>query len=191
MTSETTATISDVIADRIRALRKREGLGRDELAAAARAAGLPVSFTAVALGNIETGRRDQAGRRRRDVTADELLALAAAAGCSPLELLGDHAAPFAAAQARCYRCEGAQGVLEQTVRADIAALDELAGIEPSLAATAVVLAQAIDGGAGEDGRDLTKLTKELRGTLEQLAAGRRGVVEPEDDDDLDGLDEPD
>jgi hypothetical protein len=37
--------------------------------------------------NIESGRRDKQGRRRRDVTVDELLTLAVALNVAPVHLL--------------------------------------------------------------------------------------------------------
>lgn len=75
----------------------------------------------------------------------------------------------------------AKASVEAAVRSDIDELGDLVGIEPSLAATAYRLAQAIDYGGGEDGRMLPALTKELRLTLKQLTDGRS---EGEDDDDL-------
>lgn len=191
MTSDRIASISDVIADEIRALRKREGMARDELAKAAQAAGAPGTFTAVALGNIETGRRDATGRRRREVSVDELVALAAATGRSPLALLGGFAELFGATPTECQRCAGNRGDLERTVRADVADLAELDGVEATLAQTAYVLAAAIDDGGGEGGKQLPQLAKELRATVDLIMAGRRGIEPPDEDDELDDLGEPD
>lgn len=67
--------------------------------------------------------------------------------------------------------------LAETVSRDVAALTPLVGLEPSLAASALRLAEEIDAGAGE-GRYLAALNKELRATLEQLFTGRQ--AEPED-----------
>lgn len=193
VTSDRITSISDVIADRIRALRKREGLSREEVAAAARAAGAPVSCTATALGNIETGRRDQEGRRRRDVSVDELVWLAAAAGQSPLALLGERAEAFGASTVDCPRCAGERGQLESVVRADVAALGELQGLEFTHAQTAYVLAEAIDAGGGDDGaKAIPALTKELRATIKALTDLRAVHAQPPEqpDDPFDGLDEP-
>jgi hypothetical protein len=45
-------------------------------------------LTASVIANIESGRRDKQGRRRRHVTVEELVAFAAALQTSPLVLLG-------------------------------------------------------------------------------------------------------
>ena len=188
--SDWIGSISDVIADRVRDLRKREGLSREELAANARGQGLPATFTAVALGNLETGRRDADGRRRREFSVDELAALAAAAGRSPLDLLGAAAELFGAEPSTCHRCEAGRGELERTIRADVARLGEPVGVQASLAQTAYVLAEAIDAGGGEAGKQLPQLAKELRATLELLTAGDDDPDDADDDDGLGDLDEP-
>lgn len=72
--------------------------------------------------------------------------------------------------------------VEAAVRSDIEELGDLAGVEPSLAATAIKLAKAIDLGGGDDGRMLPALTRELRITMKTLADGRG---DGEDDDDAD------
>jgi hypothetical protein len=187
------APISDVIGDRIRDLRTRAGMSRGELAEAAREAGAPAAFTATVVGFLESGRRDKQGRRQRHFLLDEVLAIAAALEVTPIELLGDRAVVFAgdAAPRQCPTCASGPGVLEATVRADVAALEDLSGVEASLAATAYVLARAIDDGAGEGGKQLPALSKELRGALEQIAAGRRGVEDPDDEDEFADLDSPD
>ncbi|GGL55092.1 hypothetical protein GCM10014719_65490 [Planomonospora parontospora subsp. antibiotica] len=67
---------SDVIAEQIRKHRKRLGLTRENLAEECAKLGAP-QLTFAALTNIETGRRDRAtGRRRREVTVDELEVIA-------------------------------------------------------------------------------------------------------------------
>lgn len=73
--------------------------------------------------------------------------------------------------------------VEKAVRSDIEELGDLAGVEPTLAATALKLAQAIDQGGGEDGRMLPALTRELRITMKALVDGRGGG-EGDDDADL-------
>jgi len=70
-----------------------------------------------------------------------------------------------------------RGPVETAVRDDIGELGDLVGLEPSLAATAHRLAQAIDD--GEDERQLPALAKELRATLKALMDGR---VEEDDDE---------
>jgi len=64
---------SDVVAERVRELRKRRGLTAQQLSDLCAAAGAP-ELTAAALANIETGRRKE-GRRTRLVTVDEALIL--------------------------------------------------------------------------------------------------------------------
>jgi transcriptional regulator with XRE-family HTH domain len=73
---------SDVVAEQIVRLRKAAGLSREELAEKCRQRGWE-GLTAAALANIETGRRDKSGRRRREITVDEKNVLAAALGKPP------------------------------------------------------------------------------------------------------------
>jgi transcriptional regulator with XRE-family HTH domain len=68
-------TPSDTVADRVRQFRKRRGWDLHRLAAECAAVGAP-GLSAAVLANVESGRRDPHGRRRREVTIDELLALA-------------------------------------------------------------------------------------------------------------------
>jgi transcriptional regulator with XRE-family HTH domain len=70
---------SDDVARQVRELRKRRGWSAARLAEQCAVAGAP-QLTAEAIGNIERGRRDKQGRRRRHVTVDELLAFAEALG---------------------------------------------------------------------------------------------------------------
>lgn len=192
MTSDSITSISDSIANSIRDFRRREGLSRDDLAKAARDAGAPADFTGNVIGYIETGRRDKDGRRRREVSVDELLALAGATGRPPVALIGAHGELFGADEVDCRRCADNRGQLEAVVRQDVAELAELEGVEGSLAEAAYALANRIDTLAGDDRRYLPALSKELRATLESIMAGRRGTELPDDDDDdLGDLDQPD
>lgn len=77
---------SDVIAGEVHRLRLKRGLNREQLAGLCREHGAPESLTAAAIANIETGRRDPSGRRRRSITVDELPFFAAALGVPPLLL---------------------------------------------------------------------------------------------------------
>jgi transcriptional regulator with XRE-family HTH domain len=178
----TRPVVSDVVAARVRDLRKRARVSQKTLAAWARDLGAPSSFTATVVGFLETGRtRD--GRRTRDFTIDEVLWLAAALKVSPLELLGD-SMPSGRA-----RRSGFARALEQTLASDLGEL-ALTGLDPSLATMAIRLARAIDQASPDQ---LPRLTRELRATIEQISAGRRGSADPDDEDDgddLDGLDEP-
>jgi transcriptional regulator with XRE-family HTH domain len=80
------STPSDVIADQLRKHRARLGLTREQLAEECARLGAD-HLTFAALTNIETGRRDRTtGRRRREVTVDELEVLAHALAV-PLLLL--------------------------------------------------------------------------------------------------------
>jgi hypothetical protein len=60
-----------------------------ELAARCAALGAR-NLTAAVIANIETGRRNGSGERRRDVTIDELAAIALALDIQPIDLLGPH-----------------------------------------------------------------------------------------------------
>lgn len=174
MTS-TGVVISDVIADRVRDLRQREGVSREELAERARAAGAPESFTAVVVGFLETG-RPKSGRRTRDFAIDEVAWCAAALQVAPARLFGDQWPAFAGAEpAGCTRCAGEAGQIEATLRRDLDAMETLTGLEPSIAAAALRLAQEVDQATGED---VPRLMREFRATLVQLGAGRRRHPEP-------------
>ena len=184
------ATISTTVASRAMTVREDRKLTRAAVAEAARVAGAPGSFTAAALRNIETGRRGE-------VSVDELVWLAAALEVSPAELIDDEfaalfgaerpAAPERAepiATLTCARCTARAGGIQAAVRDDVEAMGDLEGVEPSLAATAYRLAQAIDDGGGEDGRLMPALAKELRSTLKELADGRRDDTGGDELDDL-------
>ena len=185
--------VSDRLGERVRDLRERVGMSRDELASAARDAGAGEQFSAAVVGFIETGRR-QDGRRTRLAALDELLPLAVALEVSPLELLGSDSAQLfigesGAARVECPSCLASPGPVESVTRSDLAQLGELSTLEPTLVETAYRLAAAIDEARGEAARALPALTKELRSCVEQLAAGRRRTQEP-DEDDFGDLDDP-
>lgn len=98
MTSE---TASDAVADRVRKVRLKQGLKATDLAQRCLELGVP-HLTAATISNIETGRRDDDGRRRRTVSVDELFALAAALNVAPVHLLIplDSEAPYKVTPAR-------------------------------------------------------------------------------------------
>lgn len=77
---------SDAVAGRIREARKRRGWTSSETAARCTARGYRMSPAVLA--NIESGRPDLEGNRRRDITVDELLALAATLDVPPVALMG-------------------------------------------------------------------------------------------------------
>lgn len=77
--------LSDVVADEVSRLRRARGMNRDQLGDECTALGVVLSGSAIA--NIETGRRDPEGRRRREVTVDELVVLAKALRVPPVLLL--------------------------------------------------------------------------------------------------------
>jgi transcriptional regulator with XRE-family HTH domain len=81
-----TTTPSDIVAKRVREVRRRRSLSVAQLAQRCAELGMP-ELTEQALYNLEAGRADKRGRRRRAVTVDELLALALALHVAPVHLL--------------------------------------------------------------------------------------------------------
>lgn len=79
------------------------------------------------------------------------------------------------------------GPVEKAVRDDVEQLGDLVGVEPSLSEMAFTLAREVDGGGGEDGKQLAQLNRELRATLAALLEGR---ATEDDDDGLGDLAEP-
>ncbi|MFI6049969.1 helix-turn-helix domain-containing protein [Streptomyces violascens] len=77
--------LSDLVADQIRMHRTRLGLNREQLAEECARLGAP-ELTYAAITNIETGRRDKEGKRRREVSVDELMTFAYALSVPPLLL---------------------------------------------------------------------------------------------------------
>lgn len=80
------STPSAVIADQVRERRRQLDMNRQQLADKCASVGAP-GLTLAALTNIETGRPDKAGKRRRDVTVEELFALACALNIHPVDLM--------------------------------------------------------------------------------------------------------
>lgn len=74
-----------MVAARIKAMRQSRGWSAKDLALRCAALGFD-QLTSAVIANIETGRRDAEGRRRREVTVDELFAIALAFEVAPLEL---------------------------------------------------------------------------------------------------------
>lgn len=81
--------LSETVARAIAARRRRAGLNRDDFAKRCRDRGAPDNLTGAALANIETGRKDATGRRRRDVTIEELAIFARVLDVPPVLLLFD------------------------------------------------------------------------------------------------------
>jgi len=79
--------LSEIAAQQINRLRKHYGWSRDFLAEKCRDLGAPDNMTGAAIANIETGRPDSNGRRRRDITIDELVIFALALDVAPLVLM--------------------------------------------------------------------------------------------------------
>ncbi len=71
------------------------------------------------------------------------------------------------------------GPVETAVRNDIADLGELLGMEQSLAELAYRVAEEIDQGGGEGGKQMSALSRELRLTLQQLSDGHSGGADDE------------
>ncbi|MGW1277949.1 helix-turn-helix transcriptional regulator [Streptomyces tsukubensis] len=78
-------TQSDVVAEQMRKHRARLGLTREQLAEECARLGRP-DLTYSAITNIENGRPNKEGKRRREVSVDELLVLGLALAVPPLLL---------------------------------------------------------------------------------------------------------
>lgn len=76
---------SDRIGAAVRAVRKRHDWTQEDLAGRCAALGAPHLTTAV-IYDIESGRRDADGRRRRQVSADDWIALALVLDVAPVHL---------------------------------------------------------------------------------------------------------
>jgi len=87
-------TPSDTVARRVKDLRRRQGWSARRLAEVCAATGSPQLSESV-IANIESGRRDESGRRRRDVTVDEVIGLASALDVPAIHLLPAHLDPAA------------------------------------------------------------------------------------------------
>lgn len=81
-----TEASSDVVARQLVKLRTQRDWSAKRLAEECAAIGAP-QLTASVIANIESGRRDAEGRRRRDVTVDELLVFAYALAAPPAALM--------------------------------------------------------------------------------------------------------
>jgi transcriptional regulator with XRE-family HTH domain len=81
----TSARASDFVGERVKGLRTARGWTAKQLAERCAAIGAP-ELTAPVIANIETGRRDKDGRRRRQVTIDEAMTLAYALDVPPVYL---------------------------------------------------------------------------------------------------------
>jgi transcriptional regulator with XRE-family HTH domain len=80
-------TVSDRIGEAIRDARTRHGWTQHDLAGRCAALGAP-HLTRSVLFDIETGRRNPAtGKRRREVSADDVVALALALDVAPVHLM--------------------------------------------------------------------------------------------------------
>ncbi|MCW6010328.1 helix-turn-helix transcriptional regulator [Micromonospora sp. CPCC 205371] len=161
--------ISAGITAQIVAARRRQGSTRDEVAAAAQAAGAPTSFTTAALRNLESGRRAP--------SVDELVWLAAALATPVRELLGEQRHLFGADVAVRPEC----GPVEDATRRAAEQLGALDGHEAALMEGAYVLARALDAGAG---MATAAVHKEYRATLAALWEDRAGDEDDDDDEDL-------
>ncbi|MFC8290062.1 helix-turn-helix domain-containing protein [Streptomyces sp. NPDC057242] len=184
--------------------RAREARSWDQAELVARLAAEGLALSQPILSRVE------AGTRRVDV--DELLALAVALGVAPVALLPAHSGPEPAAPdpsgpggLRGVSVVGVVldeadpvGPVSAALADDIEQLGDLMGMEPTLAATAVRLAELVDGGrhfpceecghlvrGPVDAKTLPQLTRELRATVAALVEGR--AVDDDDDDGLDDL----
>ncbi|MFG1898682.1 hypothetical protein ACGFIP_32210 [Micromonospora zamorensis] len=162
-----TEPISAAISAQIVAAKAAHGGTRDDIAAAARAAGAPKTFTASALRNLEIGRRAP--------SVDELLWLSTALAVPVRQLLGEHAELFGHDAYRPPRC----GAVEDATRAAVEDLGELTGRQGALAELAYALAADIDG-SGEK-RQPAQLARALTDTLAQLWLLQAAPTEEDDD----------
>ena len=81
----TSLRASELAGDRIKQIRQRRGWTAGQLAERCKEIGAP-EITVSVIANIETGRKDKDGLRRRDVTVDELFAFAYALEVPPVLL---------------------------------------------------------------------------------------------------------
>lgn len=161
-----TDRVSARVTAQVRDIRETQGVTREELAAAARSAGAPDTFTARALRSLESDRRAP--------SVDELLWLAEALNMPVRELLAEHAALFGADEKRAPEC----GPVEEATRLAIEGLGALAGRDAALAEAAYALAKKLDGDAG---MAAAAVSKELRAVLDAIWQGHDDEDEDEDD----------
>jgi transcriptional regulator with XRE-family HTH domain len=86
MTDKAAQTPSDVIGARIKEVRRRLDWTAERLAEECRRVGA-TDMTAAVIANIETGRRRADGRRRREVTVEELVLFAKVLSTAPVHLM--------------------------------------------------------------------------------------------------------
>ncbi|MFE6817089.1 helix-turn-helix domain-containing protein [Streptomyces sp. NPDC057677] len=171
-------------------LREARGWDQEALGERLAAGGRPMSQPILS--------RVEAATRRVDV--DDLVAIAAAFGVPVSLLLPPEAAASTPAGTGTARGPAAGlaaldelGAVSAALAEDIEELGDLTGMEPTLAATAVRLAELVDGGRPvpcdecgslvrgvTDARTLPQLTRELRATVAALLEGR--TVDDDDDD---------
>lgn len=82
MTDDAPIGLSELLGRRIKAARALRGWTAAEMAARCAETGAP-EITVSVIANIESGRKDPSGRRRRRVTVEELEAIARAFGIDP------------------------------------------------------------------------------------------------------------
>ncbi|MEK9524643.1 helix-turn-helix transcriptional regulator [Streptomyces venezuelae] len=171
-------------------LREARGWDQEALGERLAAGGRPMSQPILS--------RVEAATRRVDV--DDLIAIAAAFGVPVALLLPPEAAASTPAGPGSARGPAPGlatmdelGAVSAALAEDIEELGDLTGMEPTLAATAVRLAELVDGGRPvpcdecgslvrgvTDARTLPQLTRELRATVAALLEGR--TVDDDDDD---------
>lgn len=112
-----TLSVSDAAALRLREARTRRGWTTKQLAAACAESGA-TKLTFAVLNNIETGRRDADGVRKRELTLDEVMALAVVLDIAPIHLMGlpDSAEPGTALQLTSERTVSEPELLLEWIR---------------------------------------------------------------------------
>ncbi|MGJ3223771.1 hypothetical protein ACQEUV_33090 [Micromonospora aurantiaca (nom. illeg.)] len=162
-----TEPISAAISAEIEAARAAHGGTREDVAAAARAAGAPSTFTAAALRNLEIGRRAP--------SVDELLWLATALSVPVRQLLGEHRELFGHDAYRPPAC----GEVEDATRTAIEEFGDLTGRQRALAAAAIKMAAELDG-SGER-RNPQQLSDAIARRLTEIAELKPADTEQDDD----------
>jgi transcriptional regulator with XRE-family HTH domain len=128
-TYQPTEITSDMVAARLQQLRKQRGWSARKLAEACAAVGSP-QLTESVIANIETGRRDRNGRRRRDVTVDEVGAFAKALNVSVALLLWPAVTPTEAMLMRFDSAAEQREFLRQIEALLVRIRDEFTPLEP-------------------------------------------------------------
>lgn len=143
----TSVRASDLIGQRVKEIRDKRGWTAEQLAARCAEIGAP-ELTRSVLANIESGRRDwESGRRRRDVTVDEMLTLAYALEVQPPLLF----TPLSGAD-----------LLQVTPATELDVIDALAWIDGGEAGIRMLAGSTVESDADEDRERLRRIRASSR-----------------------------